>query len=272
MPASRRPNAMPSSRNRRAAAVADLPAVREAIAAAVDRGADGPALAGVLDEAAATLRDDRLRMRIAVVYPAAVFVLALAGLVWVSLANGPLIRGIEDSFLEPPPATPPAPWPSVGPVELVIAGAGGLAVVSLVAWLVRASRRDTGHLATAVQCDLLAELSACEGSTAGKRRLVADMLAPLGLADRPAAAGLVASAESPADDDARAAQLWAVAMFERGLDERRRRRMRGIVPVVGCLIAGVAVLLYGVAVFRPMATFFDFLAAPRGMIGAERGP
>lgn len=263
---------MPHPRTRRAASAADLPGVREAIAAANDRGADGQALLGVLDEAAATLRDDRLRLRLAVIYPAAVFVLALVGLVWSALANGPVIRGVENSFLEPPPAALPSPWPSLGPVELAIAGAGGLAVVTLVAWLVRESRRDTGHLATAVQCDLLAELTACEGSTAVKHRLVASLLAALGLTERPAAGGLVASAESPADDDARASQLWAVAMFERSLDERRRRRTRGLVPVVGCLIAGVAVLLYGVSVFRPMAGFLDFLAAPRGMIDGGRGP
>jgi hypothetical protein len=263
---------MPSSRSRRAASVADLPGVREGIAAAIDHGADGQALLGVLDEAAATLRDDRLRIRVAVVYPAAVFVLALVGLVWSTLANGPLIRGVEDSFLEPPPAAPPSSWPSLGPVELAIAGAGGLAVVSLVAWLVRESRRDTGHLATAVECDVLAALSGCEGGTAEKHRLAATLLAALGLAERPAAAALVASAESPADDDERASQLWAVAMFERSLDERRRRRMRSLVPIVGCLIAGVAVLLYEVSVFRPMAGFLNFLAAPHGMLTGGRGP
>jgi hypothetical protein len=263
---------MPSPQRRRAASVADLPAVREAIAAATDRGADGQALLGVLDEAAATLRDDRGRFRIAVIYPTAVFMLALVGLVWSALANGPVIRGVEDSFLEPPPAAPPSPWPTLGPVELAIAGVGGLTVVALVAWLVRESRRDTSHLATAVQCDLLAELSACEGSTATKHRLVASLLAALGLADCPSSAGLVASAESPADIDARAGGLRAVAMFERSLDERRRRRMRGFVPIVGCLIAGVAVLLYGVSVFRPMASFLDFLAAPHGMIDGGRGP
>jgi hypothetical protein len=47
--------------------------------------------------------------------------------------------------------------------------------------------------------------------------------------------------------------------------------MRGLVPVVGCLIAGVAVLLYGVGVFRPMASFFDFLATPHDMLGGGRG-
>ncbi|MFM7185063.1 MAG: hypothetical protein ACKO4Z_09865 [Planctomycetota bacterium] len=263
---------MPTPPPRRSTAAANQPAVREAVAAAVDRGADGPALLGVLDEAAATLRDDRLRLRVAVVYPAAVFVLALVGLVWSTLTNGPLIHGVEDSFLEPPPAAPPSPWPTLGPVELAIAGAGGLAVIALVAWLVRESRRDTSHLATAVQCDVLAELAACDGSATMKHRLAADLLTALGLAERPAAAALVASAESPADDDARASQLWAVAMFERSLDGRRRRRTRGLVPVVGCLIAGVAVLLYSVAVFRPLAGFFDVIAAPRGMIGGEAGP
>jgi len=263
---------MPPQDIRRAWPVADMPAARAAIAAAVDRGADGPALLGVLDEAAATLRDDRLRLRLAVVYPAAVFVLALVGLVWSTLTNGPLIRGVEDSFLEPPPGAPPSPWPSLGPVECAIAGAGGVAVAAFVAWLVRESRRDTGHLAAALRCDVLAELSACDGSIATKHRIAADLLAAIGLAERPAAAALVASAESPADDDVRAVQLWAVAMFERSLDERRRRRTRGLVPVVGCLIAGVAVLLYGVSLFRPMAGFVDFIAAPRGMIGGEGRP
>jgi len=71
--------------------------------------------------------------RAAVGWAAAVFVLALAGLVWSTLANGPLIHRVENSFLEPPPAAPPSPWPTIGPVEVAIAGAGGLAVIALVA-------------------------------------------------------------------------------------------------------------------------------------------
>jgi hypothetical protein len=232
-------------------------------------GADGRALADVLDDAAATLADDRWRLWFAITYPLIVAVLALIGVIWITLTDGWLIRATEATFHDPPSAAPVSPWPTIGPAEVAIAVAGMVAIAALVAWLVRLCRRDPDHAAAAVRCDLLAELTSCDCTEAERHRLASALLAGVGLtglsADRP----LAALAECETDIDSRANHLWAVAMFERGLDDRRRRRVRAFVPVIGCLIAGVAVLLYGVALFRPMARLFDTIARPQAM--APRG-
>ena len=241
-------------------------AARRAIAEAAALGADGHALAAVLDDAATTLADDRWRLRLAIAYPLVVAVLALIGLAWITLTDGRLIRSLEATFPDPPNAAPVSPWPTIGPVEVAIAVAGMLAIAALVAWLVRLCRRDPDHAAAAVRCDLLAELTSCDCSEAERHRLASALLAGVGLTSPSAARPLAALAEREADVDARASHLWAVAMFERGLDDRRRRRVRAFVPVIGCLVAGVAVLLYGVALFRPMARLFDTIARPQAMV------
>lgn len=250
----------------RVAPVATRPDARVAIAAAASLGADGHALAAVLDDAAATLADDRWWLRLAITYPAIVAALALFGLAWITRTDGRLIRTIEATFHDPPSAAPVSPWPTFGPVDMAIAVAGMLAITALVAWLARLCRRDPDHAAAAVRCDLLAELTSCDCPGAERHRLADELLAGVGLTGPSAARPLAALAEGEADVDARASHLRAVAMFERGLDHRRRRRVRRLVPVIGCLVAGVAVLLYGVALFRPMARLFDTIARPQAMV------
>ena len=262
---------MPSARRTtRADAAAHSPAVHRAIDAAKALGADGHALEAVLDEAAATLAGDRWRMRLTIAYPAIIVVLALSGLIWITLTDGRLIRELEATFHDPPTTAPVSLWPTMGPVEVTMAIAGALAIVTLVAWLARLARRDPDHFAAAVRCDLLAELTSCDCPAAVRHRLANDLLAGIGLASPSAARPLGALVEREADVDARASHLWAVAMFERGLDERRRRRVRRLAPVLGCLVAGVAVLLYGVALFRPMARLFDTISRPQTMFPGDR--
>lgn len=244
--------------------------MRRAIDEAKALGADGHALEAVLDDAAATLAGDRWRMRLTIAYPAIIVMLALSGLIWITLTDGRLIRELEATFHDPPSAAPVSPWPTIGPVEVVIAVASLLAVAALLAWLFRLCRRDPDHLAAAVRCDLLAELTSCAGSAAERHRLANGLLSSIGLASPAAARPLAALVEREADVDARASHLWAVAMFERGLDERRRKRVRRLLPVIGCLVAGVAVLLYGVALFRPMARLFDTISSPQTMLPQGR--
>jgi len=246
------------------------PETNRTIDEATALGADGPALAAVLDDAAATLADDRWRLRLAIAYPLIVAVLALIGVIWITLTDGWLIRATEATFHDPPSAAPVSPWPPIGPAEVAIAATGMLAMVAAVAWLVRLSRRDPDHFAAAVRCDLLAELSSCDCSTSERHRLANELLAGIGLASPSAARPLAALVEREADADHRASHLWAVAMFERGLDDRRRRRVRRLVPVIGCLIAGVAVLLYGVSLFRPMVRLFETISRPQTMVPGER--
>jgi hypothetical protein len=246
--------------------MARRPHIPRAIDKAAALGADGHALAAVLNDAAATLADDRWRLRLAIAYPLIVAVLALIGLAWITLTDGRLIRGIEATFHDPPSAAPVSPWPTIGPVEVAIAIAGMLAIAALVAWLVRLCRRDPDHAAAAVRCDLLAELTSCDCPEAERHRLASALLAGIGLTSPSAARPLAALAEREADVDARASHLWAVAMFERGLDDRRRRRVRRLLPVIGCLVAGVAVLVYGASIFRPMARLFETIGKPQTML------
>jgi hypothetical protein len=262
---------MPSARRTtRADAAAHAPAVRRAIDEAKALGADGHALEAVLAEAAATLASDRWRMRLTVAYPTIIVVLALSGLIWITLTDGRLIRELEATFHDPPRAAPVPPWPTMGPVEVMIAIAGALTIAALAAWLARLARRDPDHFAAAVRCDMLAELASCDCPAAVRHRLANGLLAGIGLASPAAARPLAALVEREADVDARASHLWAVAMFERGLDDRRRQHVRRLAPVLGCLFAGVAVLLYGVALFRPMARLFETIGKPQTMLPQGR--
>jgi len=262
---------MPRSRGSSSSdAARNLPALRRAIDEANALGADGHALEAVLDEAATTLAGDRWRMRLTIAYPAIIVMLALSGLIWVTLTDGRLIRELEATFHDPPRAAPVSPWPTMGPVEMTIAVTGTLTIAALAAWLARLARRDPDHFAAAVRCDLLAELTSCDCPATVRHRLANDLLAGVGLASPSTARPLGALVEREADVDARASHLWAVAMFERGLDDRRRRWVRRLAPVLGCLIAGVAVLLYGVALFRPMARLFETIGKPQTMLPQGR--
>jgi len=44
------------------------------------------------------------------------------------------------------------------------------------------------------------------------------------------------------------------------------------VPIVGSLIAGIAVLCYGLALFRPLASLFESLALAHTPIGSRGQP
>lgn len=227
--------------------------------------------AAVSSRAIAAARDDKLRLRFALGYPLLVCGLAVAGTLWVSLDTDPLIRDVEDSFREPPaPAFRPA-WSGLGPLEATVLAGGALAAIGLTAWILRLRRGSAGLLTSAARCDVLADLvgSACPADERG--RLAGEIVAavaPTTAATPP----LVAFAESQPDVDARAELLRATAAFYRGLDVRRRRRLGRIVPVVGSLVAGIAVLAYGLALFRPLAGLLESLAAPRDTLAARAAP
>ncbi|MEI7862712.1 MAG: hypothetical protein WCJ21_08775 [Planctomycetota bacterium] len=48
--------------------------------------------------------------------------------------------------------------------------------------------------------------------------------------------------------------------------------MRRLVPIVGSLIAGIAVLCYGLALFRPLTSLFESLAFAHTPIGSRGQP
>lgn len=241
----------------------------QALTDAAAHGADAERLRALVAEAAEVRRDDRLRLRQALVYPALVAGLAILGTAWVTTRDGPLIHDVEDAFRDPPVPTPRSAWPQVGAAGVAVATIGVLAAAGLAAWLVALVRRDAAAGVLAVRCDVLAELSGsdCPGPVAD--RLARSLVADVDPDDGPLPP-LAAHAVARDDVDGRARLLRSTAAFYRVLDERRRQAVRRAVPTATCCVAGLAVLLYGLALFRPLTGLVDTLAEPRDAVAAGR--
>jgi hypothetical protein len=240
----------------------------QAIAEAVACGGDATRLESLVAEAAAVRRDDRLWLRQTLVYPAAVGVLAILGAAWITTRDGVLIHDVQDAFRDPPIPTPRAAWEAFDGVAVSVAVGGLLAAIGLTAWILRLGRRDARSGALAVRCDVLADLAAGDCPVAVGDRLACAIAAEADAAAPPPA--LVAHAVARDDVDARASLLRSTAAFYRGLDARRRRALRRAVPTVATCVVGCVVLIYGIALFRPLVGLVDALAAPRDG-GAVRG-
>lgn len=234
-------------------------------------GSDEALLRAVVDEAAATVRDDRVRFRLALVYPIVIVLLAILGTLWTTTTNDWLIRNLAGSFQEPPITAAAGEWPRITPDQgMLMAGGIGVAV-ALAAWIVGLGRSVGSHAGQAARCDVLAELAGKNVVPADRDRLASELMQGIDPPLHTAGGPLVALVESEPDIDRRTATLRATAAFYRGLDDRQRRRARRLVPIVGCLIAGLAVLLYGVALFRPMTRLFESLAEVHEPIGRGGG-
>lgn len=235
------------------------------------RGGDEAVLRAVVDEAAATVRDDRVRFRMTLVYPVVVGILALLGTLWSTAANDRLIRDLETSFREPPIPGSDRSWPGLGPVEGAVLAAGFAVALVLATWIMRRGRALGRHAGQAARCYILAVLAGGDASPAERDRIASDLVVGIGSARRAGDSPLIAMVDREPDIDSRAATLRAAAGFFQGLDARQRRRARLLVPIVGCLIAGLAVLMYGVALFRPMTSLFESLAEVHEPIGRGGG-
>jgi len=246
-----------------------LTTCEQAIAEAVACGGDATRLEALVAEAAAVRRDDRLWLRQVLVYPAAVGVLAILGAAWITTRDGVLIHDVQDAFRDPPIPTPRAAWEAFDGVAVSVAVGGLLAAIGLTAWLLRLGRRDARSGALAVRCDVLADLAAGDCPVAVGDRLARAIAAEADAAAAPPSA-LVAHAVARDDVDARASLLRSTAAFYRGLDARRRRALRRAVPTAATCVVGWVVLIYGIALFRPLVGLVDALAAPRDG-GAVRG-
>ena len=246
-----------------------LTTCEQAIAEAVACGGDATRLESLVAEAAAVRRDDRLWLRQVLVYPAAVGVLAILGAAWITTRDGVLIHDVQDAFRDPPIPTPRAAWEAFDGVAVSVAVGGLLAAIGLTAWILRLGRRDARSGALAVRCDVLADLAAGDCPVAVGDRLARAIAAEADAAAAPPSA-LVAHAVARDDVDARASLLRSTAAFYRGLDARRRRALRRAVPTAATCVVGWVVLIYGIALFRPLVGLVDALAAPRDG-GAVRG-
>jgi len=242
------------------------------LAEAAACGADGAAIEGLIEEARAASRDDRAHFRLSLLYPAFVCGLALLGILWTTLVNDRLMQGVDDSFLEPPIPVPHFLPFGLSLLDVALAAAALLAAAGLALWMSRLGRQSGRNAAAAAQCDVLAELTSCACPPATSDRLSREIVADLDPTLAAATPALVSFAQAPADIDERAALLRATAGFYRSLDTRHRRSVRRLVPIVGSLIAGIAVLCYGLALFRPLTSLFESLAFAHAPIGSRGQP
>lgn len=265
------PAAIPDPRGPAGAPMENVTPVEQAIAEAASLGADAMRLRAIVTEAAEARRGDRAWLRRALVYPAIVLVLALVGTVWITVRDGALIHDVEDAFREPPIPTPQPAWPRFGSGDVAVASLAALGAAGLLAWLVWQGRRDAAAGVVASRCDVLAELAAggCTRDTGATlaRAIVTDA-APVSAGWPP----LVMHAIAHDDSDRRVSLLRSTAAFYRGLEQRRRHTLERVVPAAACCVAGLVVMLYGLALFRPLAGLVDTLAVPSDRVAREHGP
>lgn len=232
-----------------------------AIAEAAALGADVTRLRAAVAEATDVMRDDRLWLRQALVYPAFVAMLAVLGTAWIAASAAPRMYDVEDAFRDPPVATPESTWPRLDGSGATVAAAGVMLGIGLAVWIVRLVRHDAGSRAIAARCDVLAELVAGDCPADTGDRLTGEIMSDI-VPAAPALPPLAAHALARVDSAGRAGLLRSTAAFYRGLDERRRRTLRLMVPTTACCVAGIAVMLYGLALFRPLVGLVDTLSVP----------
>ncbi len=220
-----------------------------------------PGAAAAIRRVLETDRQDRWRIRAALAYPAVVCALAALGIWWLGSSGFPH-EGLIVSPHGPAAADQAIPtgrflrslrWPAAaGGVALAAVAAGG--------WAARSRPRGSGRH-EALVCEVRAAATTAGLPAAEEERLVGEAS---GAATRSRAPGgdpppLAALAASFPDSLERAEALRATADFYWLLDERRRRR-QWVVPICGILAAGFLVLLYGVAMFGPLADFMNAIA------------
>jgi hypothetical protein len=180
------------------------------------------------------------------------------------------MHDVEDAFRDPPVATPESKWPRLDGSVATVAAVGVMLGIGLAVWIVRLVRHHAGGRAIAARCDLLAELVAGDCPVAIGDRLAGEIMTEI-VPAVPALPPLAAHALARIDTDSRASLLRSTAAFYRGLDERRRRTLRRKVPTTACCVAGIAVMLYGLALFRPLVGLVDTLSVPFD-VGTEGVP
>jgi len=203
---------------------------------------------------------DRWQTRAAVAYPAFVCLLAGLGMWWLGTSGFPQ----EGTIVSPMGAVAAdrgngrmlraVGWPAAG---------GGAALMAAAAawwWRRRTRPRQSGRH-EALACEVRAAAITAGLPPADEERIVRETsgsLAPRGNASAtPPLAALAASLPVPHE---RAEALRATADFYWLLDDRRRQRRQWLLPACGIVTAGFVVLLYGIAMFGPLADFMHAIA------------
>lgn len=255
-------------------AVARLPAPLRGILAAVARGADGRPLLAAVQRFATAAGEERRITRTALAYPVIVGVLACLGIAWLATRSAPGIADLEASYAGPLRGMPAGGIVSRSLATPVVAALAALAAAAAGwSWYARRRWRPAGA-AAALACHARAALTAAGCPADDESRIVEEICG--GAADREPEGEplpLVAHAASFRDPVERAEALQAAARFYEAEADRRRAARRRLLPIVGIVAAGFIVLLYGLALFGPLAETLETMAVnPPGPAGRRAAP
>lgn len=258
-----------------ASAVARLPAPLRGILAAEARGADGRPLLAALQRFATNAREDRRIARTALAYPVIVALLAGLGIAWLAARSASGLADLEASYVGPIRGVPAGEIVARSLATPIVAALAALAA-AVAGWSWYARRRwQSAGAAAALACAARAALIAAGCAADEEPRIVDEICGDTAADRRPDGSPLplVAHAASFRDPIERAEALRAAARFYEAEADRRRAARRRLLPIVGIVAAGFIVLLYGLALFGPLAETLETMAVnPPGPAGRRAAP
>lgn len=252
-----------------------LPPACGAVLATEASGGDGHAALVALQDAAECRAASAWRWWLDVAYPLVVCALAMAGLVSLTRWYGPLIASVDDTMSGPRAGAIFDSRPVVEAVRLpALAVAAGIAALTLGWMLVRGRRAVVDPAPRARFGRAAAAVLAAEDAGAGQGLGDAIVTAISGqpLPAGVAAGALVAHAAAIGDPALRRAALATVARHERMVAVARGQTQGRLPAVIGSVVAGLAVLLYGVALFKPLVTLMQRVAEQPAVEQWRTGP
>lgn len=224
-------------------------------------GADARSLLGFLERIVAADRRRRWDSLVAVSYPVGVSVCAAVGIVLMAIVQDPQINRLA----EPIQVALPQPEVPATPVYDAVAWPAGVAAVVVAAviaiWRATGQRkREMSRRWAAVACELDSIAASCSLSRERRDEILADLQPVTGLATSrplPPLAHYLRGRKGASQ----AVGMGAVAAFYRETTEAVAERRTRLLPVMAAMIAGVMVLLYGIALFVPLTRLFETMAS-----------
>lgn len=209
-------------------------------------------------------RSHRSSLRLVLTSTVAISSLAVIGTLFLTAFNRPLID--QQQLLHTGRSQPPAPFltAAFGGVPVV----AGLAVVlllagfCLVAAIIGARRQLDWSLARWLASEAHEALRPTDLPDNDRRAIVRELLAgwcqmPPGSAlDTTGLLGMALATQRPQQ----ASALTRAVCFHRRQGDRLETDQNRLLPMLGSLVTGLAVLLYGIALMQPLAGLFETLA------------
>jgi hypothetical protein len=237
-----------------------VPAPARGIMRLAAAGGDIRTLLGFLERIVALDRRRRWERVVALGYPIAVVLAAVAGIVVLAFVLDPLINAFAEPMqmaLPPPEVTASPVFDAVGVPAWIAA-----ALVVAVVWGSQGQRRvEVSRRWAAVASELE---GICDEIDIGPERCeqILEDLWPVttarGLAKTPPPLMQFLRKQRLAEGPRAFAAV--ARLYQEMSDAVGERRVR-LLPVVGALVAGMAVLLYGIALFVPLTRLFDTVAS-----------